>query len=333
MGKRGAQAVFEIHRCKVVLELGHIGERRRFAPKSIPTGMKFSIAQEAQRHVLAALLLLAGYAFLHRYFSVDEIEKQPVDMLYAGIALVATGILSIPAVLNMLNVWAYRGLLVVGLAFAGWLTYGVFFSIDEEVQFMETKARVDAETIQRLKDIRDMEEAYRSVRGAYTANPDSLLAFIQEENLPVAFNMGSFHDTLSEEASRKAGYVLKRSDVARVGAKFGYTEEQFLDMISMDKVVYKVRDNVFTSYFSENLTPEKRQEKRLPPVSLDSLWFNPLTGERFIIKTGTVENGGVTQPTVLCQDPTPFGREGIKKDTLRFGSLSESHTDGNWRNN
>ena len=178
-----------------------------------------------------------------------------------------------------------------------------------------------------------MEAAYRAVRGKYTTDVDSLLAFIQEENLPVAFNMGSFHDTLPEVASRKAGYVLKRSDVARVGAKLGYTEEQFLDMISMDKVVYKVRDNVFTSYFAENLTPEKRQEKRLPLVSLDSLWFNPLTGERFILKTGTIETGGVTQPTVLCQDPTPFGREGIKKDTLRFGSLTESHTDGNWRNN
>jgi hypothetical protein len=295
--------------------------------------MKSNFVLEAQRHVLAVLLLLAGYAFLNHYFSVDEIEKQPDDMLYAGIALVATGILSIPAVLNLLNVWAYRALLLVGLVAAGWLSYGVFFSIDEEVQFMETKARVDAETIQRLKDIRDMEAAYRAVRGKYTTDVDSLLAFIQEENLPVAFNMGSFHDTLPEVASRKAGYVLKRSDVARVGAKLGYTEEQFLDMISMDKVVYKVRDNVFTSYFAENLTPEKRQEKRLPLVSLDSLWFNPLTGERFILKTGTIETGGVTQPTVLCQDPTPFGREGIKKDTLRFGSLTESHTDGNWRNN
>lgn len=295
--------------------------------------MKSNFVLEAQRHVLALLLLLAGYAFLNHYFSVDEIEKQPDDMLYAGIALVATGILSIPAVLNLLNVWAYRALLLVGLVAAGWLSYGVFFSIDEEVQFMETKARVDAETIQRLKDIRDMEEAYRAIRGKYTADPDSLLAFIQEETLPVAFNMGSFHDTLPEVASRKAGYVLKRSDVARVGAKLGYTEEQFLDMISMDKVVYKVRDNVFTSYYAENLTPEKRQEKRLPLVSLDSLWFNPLTGERFVIKTGTIETGGVIQPTVLCQDPTPFGREGIKKDTLRFGSLTESHTDGNWRNN
>jgi hypothetical protein len=331
--KGAAQLGFKIHRCKVVRELGRLRERRRFAAKSIPSGMKLNLAQEAQRHVLAVLLLLAGYAFLHRYFSVDDIEKQPVEMMYAGLALVFTGILSIPALLSLLNVWAYRGLLVAGLVFSGWLTYGVFFSIDEEVQFMETKARVDAETIQRLKDIRDMEEAYRAVRGKYTADTDSLLAFIQEENLPVAFNMGSFHDTLTEAASRKAGYVLKRSDVARVGAKLGYTEEQFLDMISMDKVVYKVRDNVFTSYFSENLTQEKREEKRLPPVSLDSLWFNPLTGERFVLKTGTVETGGVTLPTVLCQDPTPFGREGIKKDTLRFGSLTESHTDGNWRNN
>jgi hypothetical protein len=331
--KGAAQLGFKIHRCKVVRELGRIPECRRFAANSIPTGMKSNFVLEAQRHVLAVLLLLAGYAFLNHYFSVDEIEKQPDDMLYAGIALVATGILSIPAVLNLLNVWAYRALLLVGLVAAGWLSYGVFFSIDEEVQFMETKARVDAETIQRLKDIRDMEAAYRAVRGKYTTDVDSLLAFIQEENLPVAFNMGSFHDTLPEVASRKAGYVLKRSDVARVGAKLGYTEEQFLDMISMDKVVYKVRDNVFTSYFAENLTPEKRQEKRLPLVSLDSLWFNPLTGERFILKTGTIETGGVTQPTVLCQDPTPFGREGIKKDTLRFGSLTESHTDGNWRNN
>ena len=68
--------------------------------------MKLNLAQEAQRHVLAVLLLLAGYAFLHRYFSVDDIEKQPVEMMYAGFALVLTGILSIPAVLSLLNVWA-----------------------------------------------------------------------------------------------------------------------------------------------------------------------------------------------------------------------------------
>jgi hypothetical protein len=45
-----------------------------------------------------------------------------------------------------------------------------------------------------------------------------------------------------------------------------------------------------------------------------------------------VESGGVLQATILVKDPTPFGREKVKKDTLRFGSLTEAHTDGNWRN-
>jgi hypothetical protein len=40
----------------------------------------------------------------------------------------------------------------------------------------------------------------------------------------------------------------------------------------------------------------------------------------------------LTLSTVLVKDPTPFGREKVKKDTLRFGSLTEAHTDGNWRN-
>ena len=50
------------------------------------------------------------------------------------------------------------------------------------------------------------------------------------------------------------------------------------------------------------------------------------------MSTSAVEVGGLWQPTIVVQDPTPFGREKVKKDTLRFGSLTEAHTDGNWRN-
>jgi hypothetical protein len=70
----------------------------------------------------------------------------------------------------------------------------------------------------------------------------------------------------------------------------------------------------------------------LPRVQVDKLWFNPLTGERFLLETDSTETGGLTLSTVLVKDPTPFGREKVKKDTLRFGSLTEAHTDGNWRN-
>ena len=93
-----------------------------------------------------------------------------------------------------------------------------------------------------------------------------------------------------------------------------------------------MRDTLYTSFYAENFTPEVRASQRLPQVSLDSLAFNPYTGERFVMKTGAVEVGRVWQPTILVQDPTPFGRDKVKKDTLRFGSLMEAHRDGNWRN-
>jgi len=57
-----------------------------------------------------------------------------------------------------------------------------------------------------------------------------------------------------------------------------------------------------------------------------------LSGERFLLATDSIETGGLLLSTVLVKDPTPFGREKVKKDTLRFGSLTDAHTDGNWRN-
>ena len=152
------------------------------------------------------------------------------------------------------------------------------------------------------------------------------------EVVPVEYNMGSFHDTLPEIQSRENGYVIKRADIALLAEKEGMTEEELRDLIMEDMSPYKVRDTLFTSFYNENFKPEVRQAQRLPNVSLDSLPFNPYTGERFVMKTGAVEVGRVWQPTILVQDPTPFGREKVKKDTLRFGSLAEAHRDGNWRN-
>ena len=156
--------------------------------------------------------------------------------------------------------------------------------------------------------------------------------FLFEPVIPVNYNMGSFHDTLPEAESENQGYILSRADLADFSLELGVSEEELVDQISSDLLPYKVRDVIYTTFFEENFTSEVRKSKRLTPVSLDSLWFNPLSGERFILRTDSTEVGGVVQSTILVQDPTPFGRPKVKKDTLRFGSLTEAHTDGNWRN-
>ena len=253
-------------------------------------------------------------------------------MLYASLAMIAVGVVAMPVVLEKLDQKVYKGLLAVGVLAAAGLAYSVFYSVDEEIQFQATQKRVNATTIQRLKDIRSAQESHLSVYGTFAETFDSLILFVQAPVVPVEFNMGSFHDTLPEAKSREEGYVIKREDIAAIAEEEGTTEEALFELITSDMSPYKVRDTLFTSFYAENFAPEARAAQRLPQVSLDSLPFNPYTGERFMMKTGAVEVGRVWQPTILVQDPTPFGRDKVKKDTLRFGSLSEAHRDGNWRN-
>lgn len=288
--------------------------------------------KEINKYVISIFLFFAGASFLVKYLSGDELESQPTAMLIASLALIAVAILATPVILSKMNSTHYRALMIAGTVSALLLGYEVFYSVDEEIEFRTLKAQVDSETIQALKDIRDAQDAYHDIHGIYCNDYDTLQAFLFEDVIPVSFNMGSFNDTLPEEKSRELGYVLTREDLPVKAEELGLTESAFIDLISMDSLTYKVRDVIYTSFYAENFTPEIRDSKRLPRVSVDSLWFNPLSGERFLLATDSIETGGLLLSTVLVKDPTPFGREKVKKDTLRFGSLTDAHTDGNWRN-
>ena len=284
------------------------------------------------RYVISILLFVFGLMFLVKYMAGDALESQPISMLFGSLALILVAVLSTPAVLDGLSGKVYKGLLVIGTLLAAGLAYSVFYSVDEEIKFQETQKRVMAVTVQRLKDIRAAQEAHQNLHGTFADTFDSLIRFVEAPVIPVEFNMGSFHDTLSESESVEQGYVLKRGDLALIAEENGMEEQELFDMISEDKSPYKVRDTIYTSFYAENFDPKVRMSQRLPQVSLDSLAFNPFTGERFVMKTSSTKVGGRTMPTILVQDPTPFGREKVKKDTLRFGSLREAHLDGNWRN-
>lgn len=288
--------------------------------------------KEINKYVVSILLLFAGMGFLGKYLSGDALESQPTAMLISSLALIAVAALATPYVLSRLQASHYRIMMIAGTVVAVWLGYEVFYSVDEEIQFRELKTQVDAETIQALKDIRDAQEAHQQIYGVFCDDFDSLQRFIYEPVVPVSFNMGSFNDTLPESKSAEMGLILTRAELPAVAEEMGLSEEGLIDLIAADSSTYKVRDVIYTTFYDENFTPEIRSAKRLPRVAIDSLWFNPLSGERFRLEVDSVDSGGVLQSTILVKDPTPFGREKVKKDTLRFGSLTEAHTDGNWRN-
>jgi hypothetical protein len=287
---------------------------------------------EINKYVISILLFVAGASFLIKYLSGDKLESQPTAMLIASLALIIVAVLATPVVLEKLNRQHYRILMGVGTVASLWLGYEVFYSVDEEIQFREKKAMVDEQTVQSLKDIRDAQEAYLKIYGEFCNDFDTLKSFLYRPVIPVSFNMGSFHDTLPEGKSWEEGYVLTQDTLAPLAEELGISEDELKENISDDLMPYKVRDIIYTTFYAENFTSEVRASKRLPVVSVDSLWFNPLSGERFMLSTDSIKVGGVLQSTILVKDPTPFGRDKVKKDTLRFGSLTDAHTDGNWRN-
>ena len=293
--------------------------------------MKHSISS----YIISILLIIIGLVAISSFVGgwIDGLESQPVGMLVAGFSLLAVGIITIPNVLDKLNdLGESKAFLYLGILGVLGLGYAVVNSVTTEIDFQNTKEMVEKQTIQRLKDIRDIQIAHRTLKGSYAYDFESLGLFIHEDVVPVTFNMGSFHDTLSEEKSNEQGYIIKRNDLDSLSNELEMTYDSLYSLIEDDNSPYKIRDTTLTSFYAENFTDEIRMKRKLPLFNIDSLSKNPLTSERFIMKISAVEVGRVWQPTILVQDPTPFGRDKVKKDTLRFGSLTEAHTDGNWRN-
>jgi len=281
------------------------------------------------KYVISILLLIGGVLFLVKYLSGDDIESQPVDMLWASLTLILVGVLAAPVILSKFSLQMSRVILAVGLLVTIYLAYRVVFSVEEEIEFRAKKERIDKTVVQRLKDLREAQIAYYENKGKYTADFDELKAFINSKTIPQVYKMGRLDTTL--EAAIELGFVINRSEVDSVASMLGLSADQFKQQLETGENGYQILDTTYISFYDKEFAPEVRREKKLPLVSLDSLMFTPSSGLPFKMETSTADIGGVQQPTILVEDPTPFGRPNVKKTALRFGSLTEGHTDGNWK--
>ena len=102
------------------------------------------------------------------------------------------------------------------------LGYLIYASIQEPIQFEKgKKVRYDA-TIERLKDIRKAELAYKGVYGKFTGSWDTLINFLEKESVISVRKIGELTDSMNEAGitEKKAielGLII--SDSIRVNAK------------------------------------------------------------------------------------------------------------------
>ncbi len=188
------------------------------------------------------------------------------------------------------------------------LAYFVYNSINSEVRFQKVaKVRI-SENVQKLKDIRAVQIAYKSKFQGFADNFDSLMTFLNTDSVAVVRSEGEAPDSLTEIEALEAGLISR--------------DTIFVDAIS----------HIFNEDYLET-----RDENI--PVDIDSLQYIPHTKNKsYNIDAGSVEKGKVivqvfevsaTYGNVL----TGLDAENKKydlKNFLKVGSMSEASLNGNW---
>ncbi len=102
------------------------------------------------------------------------------------------------------------------------LAFLIYKSIQKPIDFNKAKdVRYNA-TIERLKDIRKAQLAYKSVNGRFTGSWDTLINFLENESVITVRKIGELTDSmmeagLSEKKAIQLGLII--SDSLRVNAK------------------------------------------------------------------------------------------------------------------
>jgi len=207
---------------------------------------------------------------------------------------------------------AIQIVLAAAILFLGYLLYE---SIMNPIRFVRERQRRENVTIQRLKDIRTAEIAFKSEYDRYTGDFDSLITFLKSGSFSVVKAIGSAPDSLIEAVGKKEAELI--------ALKKG--------LIQRDTIQISVIDSLFyIGYPVDSL--------RYVPYC-DGITFNMNSGELLTSSNLTVQvveayclyddllNGMDPQLVVNYKDERMkiVGFEGVK-----FGSMDEGTLTGNW---
>jgi hypothetical protein len=84
-----------------------------------------------------------------------------------------------------------------------YLAYLAYDSIAKPIAFKKEQTKRYAETVQRLKDIRTAELAYKDVNKTFTASFDTLISFVKHGQFPVVRKIGEIPEDMLGKITEK----------------------------------------------------------------------------------------------------------------------------------
>ncbi|MEO8774315.1 MAG: hypothetical protein ABI263_08300 [Gelidibacter sp.] len=196
------------------------------------------------------------------------------------------------------------------IAFLG---YQTFMSVYGEIKFNELKEKRYAVVIDKLKDIRDAELAYRQVNGKFTDNFDELLNFI---------DTGKYTIT-----QRRDSTVI---DVEATKRFHGVTTMKAI--VIVDTLAYvPVKDSLFgadTRYKTMMNVPVGKPGAKftLKAGFLDKIPVFEASVDKAILLDGEDTN-------LIAKERQVVSVDGVNGPALSVGSMDEVKTNGNWPKN
>ena len=114
------------------------------------------------------------------------------------------------------------------------LVYAIYNSVQAPVQFhKDTKARENV-GIQRLKDIRTLQDAFKGANGRFTASIDSLINFYYNDSIKIIRQIGSMDDSAAvanTEALKKKNKKITNEEL------LAYCEKGMNLVLSIDMAI------------------------------------------------------------------------------------------------
>ena len=170
------------------------------------------------------------------------------------------------------------------------LAYAIWESIQKPIRFNKEKDQRYAATIQRLKDIRTAQLAYKNEYGKFTASFDTLINFVKHDSMKLVRAVGSIPDELleqgwTEEIAVKEGIII-RDTIKRAikdtlfAPNFNadllwqvpFTENDSFELATAMLVVSKLNVNVFEAKVHNDILLHGMDEQLV--INLNDLMEN-----------------------------------------------------------
>ena len=180
--------------------------------------------------------------------------------------------------------------ILLALAAVG-CVYGIYRSIMKPVNFNKEKARRTEVAVQRLKDIRTLEVAFKGVNNRYTADIDSLINFYNTGKMDIIMQIGSQDDSLAWENTKKYtnDKAFKKLRKQEQNAKFMELYRKGEKLVFSISTPINVKDTLFNNR---------------PDFNVDSLKYIPFSGKQLVETDAIVKTvSGVQVPLFEARMP------------------------------